>query len=87
MSAQKHSLQTQDLARFGSFHIYIYIYDLIFFKFSNIYFVLGFVGKVLEMTFVGALEKNGAESVSTSRRPNVAMSRGKIYKPYLVKKI
>ena len=33
MSAKKHSLQTPNLARFGSFHIYIYIYDLVFVTF------------------------------------------------------
>ena len=46
ISAKKHSLQTWDLARFG---LVSYLYDFIFYYFSNIWFLLGLVGKVLEM--------------------------------------
>ena len=66
MSAQKHSLQTRDLARFGIYFIYIYDFVLITFLIFSLYWV--FVGKVLKMEPVGVLEKNGAKKSSTSRR-------------------
>ena len=47
MSAQKHSLQTRDLARFGIKFIYIYDFILITFLIFSLYWA--FAGKVLEM--------------------------------------
>ena len=49
MSAQKHSLQTQDLARSGiSFiYIYIYIYDFVLITFLIFSWCWVFAGKVL----------------------------------------
>ena len=42
MRAQKHSLQTRDLARFGIDFIYIYIYDRVFINFL-IFSFIGFL--------------------------------------------
>ena len=70
MSAQKHSLQTRDLARFGDqFHIYDFI--LITFIIFSLYWV--FVGKVLEME-------------PCRSPGDVATLRERLNKPYLMKK-
>ena len=96
MSAQKHSLQTRDLSRFGISFIYIYDFVLIAFLIFSLYWV--FAGKVLEME---PYKSPGEEwcinklnvvtphrlDVPKSRRSNVAMLQEKLNKPYLVKKL
>ena len=95
MSAQKHSLQTQDFARFGIAFIYIYGRVLIIFLIFSFYLV--FVGETQENVEKGALQEawirvvqkasQRCDDVSTSRRRNVMMLRESLNKPYLLERL
>ena len=74
MSAQKHSLQTQYLTRFGIDFIYI---RPCFDYFSNIWFYLVFIGETLENARDGAVQEAWRRVVqkSTQRHDVVGKSQ------------
>ena len=80
MSAQKHSLQTRDLARFGIDFIYI---CPCFDYFSNILFYWIFVEEILEKAGDGALQEAWRRVVQN----DVAMLRESFNKPYLLERL